>query len=353
MIKRGIMSMRWRNYHCNIRDDLYCDTHMTQKHDFYKEFNTLDYVLKNARSVLLMPHMNPDLDAVGSVVAFFYFIKKFYKKNVVIACFDAFPDTMKGVISHVEFTHPDDLDLTQFDVAIGCDSVERGFHTLIKKLPKDCVTIAIDHHHDITLEADISMIDSAYAATCEILYDFFVSRVPHPFDKNIAMALLAGIIGDTGAFQHANTSSDILAKVAHLIKNGASITKIISTLFTNREIETLNVWGSALEHTKFFPESGLAVTAITQENVARHRDSLVELSNIASMLTTVPRVRVALVIYQADTNMIKGSLRAEKHADMDVSAIAHTLGGGGHPLASGFSMPGRIEEVQGGGWRIV
>ena len=74
---------------------------------------------------------------------------------------------------------------------------------------------------------------------------------------------------------------------------------------------------------------------------------------VASMLTTVPSVKAALIVYQSGKNTIKGSLRAEKHANVDVSAIAHTLGGGGHKLASGFTIPGRIETTVDGGWRIV
>lgn len=326
---------------------------MPRKQRFYKEFNTLDYVVKNAQAVLLIPHVNPDLDAVGSVTALYHFLKKRGKKTVVITCFDPVPESMKEIMPEITFVHPHTVDLRVFDVAIGCDSVERGFDKIMKELSDDCVTVIIDHHHDIILDADIRMIDGGYAATCEILYNFFLHCTSKPFDKNIATALLSGIIGDTGAFQHANTSAEILLMSADLIKNGASITKIISTLFANRKIETLNLWGKALEKTRFYPESGLAVTAITEDGMLGQAANSAEASNIASMLTTVPTVKAALIIYQADKNTIKGSLRAEKHANIDVSEIAHMLGGGGHPLASGFTIPGRIETTSDGGWKIV
>ncbi|PID52513.1 MAG: hypothetical protein CR972_01610 [Candidatus Moraniibacteriota bacterium] len=327
---------------------------MPQKKQFYKEFNTLDYVLRNARAILLVPHVNPDLDAAGSVSALYGFIKKHYKKNTVtITCFDPMPESMKEIMPNIVFVHPNKIRVEDFDVIIGCDSVERGFDKIIKSASKECVTVTIDHHHDITIESDLRIIDEKCAATCEILYDFFVSRNTDSFDKDIATALLSGIIGDTGAFQHANTSAEILSMSSNLIKYGASITKIISTLFANRKIETLNLWGKALEQTKFFPESGLAVTAITGSSMDGHAANSTEASNIASMLTTVPSVKAALIICQVGKNTIKGSLRAEKHANIDVSAVAHTLGGGGHPLASGFSIPGRIETTEDGGWKIV
>lgn len=325
---------------------------MSPKNQFFKEFITLDYVLKNARSVLVVPHRSPDLDAVGSAVALHGFITHNYHKSVTIACYDLMPEALRVINPYISFVHPTKIDLSQFDVAIGSDSVERGFDKIVGQLSDDCVSVIIDHHHDIVMDADLRIVDGQYAATCEILYNFFKSTY-YPIDKGIANALLGGIIGDTGAFQHANTTAEILQMSADLIKKGASITKIISTLFATRKIETLNLWGKALERTKFYEENGLAVTAITDDGLNGYAINSGEISNIASMLTTVPSVRAALVVYQAENNVVKGSLRAEKHANVDVSSIAHTLGGGGHKLASGFSIPGRLETTPDGSWRVV
>jgi len=192
------------------------------------------------------------------------------------------------------------------------------------------------------------MNDDNYSSTCEILYNFF-TFTHKKIDKKIATALLAGIIFDTDTFQHSNTSSETLTIAANLIKHGASITKINSALSSGRDVETLNLWGRMLERVRFFKESGLAVTVITNED--GHVNSG-EMSNIAAMLATVPSVKVAMVVYQFDDNIVKGSLRAEKYDNVDVSAIAHTLGGGGHKLASGFSIPGRIITTD-DGWKII
>ena len=325
---------------------------MQQKNLFYKEFCTLHYILENARSILIVPHDSPDLDAVGSAVALSEFIQLNYAASTTIACHDILPESLNNIMPDIIFHHPDKIDLQTFDVIIGCDSIERGFHRIITGITDECVTVAIDHHHDISLTTDLQMIDSHYAATCEIIFRF-IEHTKKPYSKKVATALLAGIIGDTGAFQHANTTAEILQMSADLIKKGASITKIMSTLYANRKIETLNLWGKALERTRYFSDTGLAVTAITEDGINNHEINSAEISNIASMLTTVPSIKAALIIYQAEKNLIKGSLRAEKYANIDVSAIAHTLGGGGHKLASGFSIPGRIESTTDGGWRVV
>jgi len=325
---------------------------MSGKQQFLKEFNTLDYILQSAKNVFIIGHSNPDADAVGSTVALSQFIKKYYTAKVTIGCYDLFPEQLRKIMPEKKFKNPEDLDLTQFDVVIGCDSVDRGFNRVIENISQTCVTVVIDHHHDTVTKSDLFINDDNYSSTCEILYSFF-TFTHKKIDKKIATALLAGVIFDTGAFQHANTSAETLVVAADLIKQGASITKINSALFSDRNIETLNLWGRALERTKFFKDTGLAVSAITDKDLQGYSINAGEISNIASMLTTVPDVRAAIIVYQFEENIIKGSLRAEKHGNIDVSAIAHTLGGGGHKLASGFSIPGHITTTEDGKWKIA
>ncbi len=321
---------------------------MSEKQQFLKEFNTFNYILQSAKNIFIIGHSNPDPDAVGSVVALSQFIQKYFTAKVTIGCYDSFPESLKQIMPENEFSNPEDLDMTQFDVVIGCDSVDRGFNRVIKNISDSCVTVIVDHHHDTITRADLFMNDANYSSTCEILYNFF-AFTHKKINKEIATALLAGIIFDTGTFQHANTSSETLAVAANLIKYGASIAKINLALFSNRNIETLNLWGRVLERVRFFKETGLAVAVITKEDGAVNSG---EISNIASMLSTVPSVKVAMVVYQVDDNHVKGSFRTEKYNNIDVSAIAHTLGGGGHKLASGFSIPGRIVTTSDGGWKI-
>ena len=319
---------------------------------FYKEFHSLDYVLKKAGNILIISHTFPDPDTAGSAVALSKFIKSHYEKESTLTCFDDFPEFLKPLLGNVKFNHPEEIDLKKFDVVIGCDSVERGMNRIADDLSKNCITVAIDHHPDINIETDIKIIDPNYAATCEALYDFF-NYLRGKINKNIATALLTGIVGDTGAFQHSNTSAHVLAISSDLVNAGAPIAKIIDHTFANKKIDTLKFWGKAIEKTKFFTESGLAVTAITQEDINSQGVAPESTSDIANILTTIPGIKVAVIISQITPNTIKGSLRTEKHANINVSKIAQTLGGGGHKLASGFEMSGRIIVSENGDWEIV
>lgn len=325
---------------------------MNIQNQFYKEFQSLDYVLKKAKNILIIAHTFPDPDAIGSSVALSEFIKNHYQKKTTLSCFDKFPKSLTPIFGEVTFNNPKNIKLNKFDVVIGCDSVERGMSQIIDSLNDNCITIAIDHHSDINFKVDIKMIDSNYAATCEILYNFF-QFLRGKINKKIATALLAGIMEDTGSFQHQNTSAQVLAIASTLINSGASIAKIANCIFANKKIDTLNFLGEAIERTKFYTENGLAITAITQEDIS-NKESIPEgTKDIANILTTIPGIKMALIIVQIKPNRVKGSLRTEKEAKINVSEIAKTLGGGGHELASGFEMSGKIIVSSNNHWKIV
>jgi phosphoesterase RecJ-like protein len=319
---------------------------------FYKEFYLLDQIIKKARKILIVAHSSPDADTTGSVLALSEFIETNYQKESQITCFDEFPNYLKIILGNISFQLPQKINLADFDLVIGCDSVERGMSKIVSQISQKTITIAIDHHPDINLKTDLRIIDSNYSSTCEVLYDFF-KFTRGKINKKIATSLLTGIVGDTGAFQHSNTTAKVLATSSDLVNYGASLSKIIDFSFSNKKIDTLKFWGKAIERTKFFIESGLAVTAITQDDIDSQGTLPENMSDIANILTTIPGIKVALIIHQIKPNLIKGSLRTEKKAQVNVSEIAQTLGGGGHKLASGFEMTGKIILGENGNWQVI
>ena len=164
---------------------------------FQREFNTLSYSIKHAKKILLFAHTRPDPDACGSVVGFKRYIKENYNTDVVIGCYNEQPEFLCGILGNNEFVHPDDLKYSEFDLAVGCDSVERGFESIIDKLDESCVVAVVDHHHDITLDVDINIVDSNFSSASEILYHFakFERLILSQF---VAASYMTGIIGDTG-----------------------------------------------------------------------------------------------------------------------------------------------------------
>jgi phosphoesterase RecJ-like protein len=317
--------------------------------DFSSQFKTLAYIIKNSEKILLFAHSGPDGDTAGSVLAMKEYLEML-GKHADIACIDPLP-TFLETLTTKEFHTPETLDLTIYDAVLGCDSVERGFQKTLPLLPEKTATVIIDHHPDITITADVVIIDAKRSSTCEIIYEYLTSQDAR-ISKSIATYLMIGILSDTGNFQHANTSSRVMEISSDLMKKGASVSKIIEATFANKKLSTLKLWGRAFEKAKINPTNGLITTVLTEEDMEQCHATSEDIGQVASILNTVPGTKFSLVLSEREGGVIKGSLRSEEYKGIDVSQIAHQFGGGGHKLASGFELKGKILETQ-TGWEIV
>lgn len=317
--------------------------------DFSTEFNTLAYIIAKSNKILLFAHSGPDGDTAGSVLAFKEHLVSI-GKTADIACLDPLPIFLETLTDEV-FQFPAHLDLKSYDAVIACDSVERGFQNIVPELAEKTATVIIDHHPDITLYADVVIIDAKRSSACELVYEYLASQNAH-ISRNIATYLMIGILSDTGNFQHANTSSRVMEISSDLMKKGASVSKIIEATFANKKLSTLKLWGRAFEKAKINPKNGLITTVLTQKDIDECDATTEDIGQVASILNTVPGTKFSLVLSERDNGVIKGSLRSEEYKGVDVSQIAHAFGGGGHKLASGFEVKGKIIETK-TGWEII
>lgn len=316
--------------------------------NFDAEFHTLKYVIAKADRILLFAHSRPDPDTVGANLALREYIRGF-GKHVDIACFDAFPDNLKTLFDHT-FLHPDQIDIQSYDAIIASDSVDRGFDKIRESVSQDQVIVLIDHHPDIQITGDVVIIDPKYSSSSELLYLFF-TIAETKITKTMATMLLTGILFDTGGLQHSVVSPRVMEIASDLIKKGAPLEKISQTIFTNKNIGALKLWGRAFEKARLNKLSGMIITAITKKDVEECHASVDDIYQVSSILSTVPDAKFSLVLSERDEDVVRASLRTMEESGVDVSAIAHQFGGGGHKLASGFEIQGKLLETE-KGWVI-
>lgn len=316
---------------------------------FTQEFQTLNYLIKKSESVLLFAHSSPDGDAVGSTLALKYYIESLGKK-VDIACFDPFPSFLENLFPD-RFEFPAHLDIKSYDLIIACDAVERGFHKILPEIKEEKIIALLDHHPYVSIKGDVNIVDTGFSSVSEILYNFFsINKIF--IDKKIATVLLLGILYDTGSFQHSNTTSSVMALASDLVKKGAPLVKLTDILFSNKNITTLKLWGRAFEKAKVNPQNGMIISVLTLKDIDEVGASTEDIAQVAQILNTVPGTKSSLILSERPEGIIKGSLRSEEYKNVDVSKIAAQFGGGGHKLASGFEIRGKIIETE-DGWKIV
>lgn len=316
--------------------------------NFSQEFHTLNYVIKESDNILLFAHSRPDGDTAGSTLALKEYITSLGKK-ADIACFDPFPSYLEPLTVE-RFEFPSRLDFSKYKLFIACDSVERGFNKILDKISRNQVTALLDHHPDITLSRDINIIDFQSSSVCEIVYEFFTFNKIE-INRKMATYLMFGILGDTGMFQHSNTTSRIMEIASVLMKKGAPMSKIVQATFSNKNICTLKLWGRAFDKARINPKNRMIVSVLTKKDMEECRASTEDIAQVASILNTVPNTKFSLILSERGDGSIKGSLRSEEYKGVDVSRIAAAFGGGGHKLASGFEIKGKIVETE-EGWKI-
>jgi bifunctional oligoribonuclease and PAP phosphatase NrnA len=325
----------------------------TTNYFFSREFISIKKELDRAQRILLVAHAAPDGDTIGSVFSLKEYLVNFLNKEAIVTCSDPIPQHLADVLIGENITTSDIIEIEKFDLIVGCDAVERGFEKIVKTKSQNQKIILLDHHTTLRMnrvKPDIAISDEKYSSVCEILYDFFDF---HRIELNRKMAeyFLLGILGDTGIFQHANTTPRVMEIAANLMKRGASLNKIIRLTFKNKRLETLKLWGRAMGRAEINPKTGAIMSYITKKDLEELQGDAEDISAVAEILNTVSGTKFSLVLSERGENRVKGSLRSEEYKNVDVSEIAKLLRGGGHRLSSGFEVRGKLKQ-EGNKWTV-
>lgn len=319
------------------------------------KYTSLKYIIDRAQHVLLVAHSRPDPDTIGANLALYNYLTE-RDITVTLTCTDPFPQNFEGFLPPYIITPLKDINLDAIDLIIGADNIDRGFDRILDQLDEEKhVTVGIDHHPHTHLHPDLLITDPQASSTCEIIFDFF-AHISHTPTTAQASALAIGILGDTRLFHNPNTSAHVLEVTASLMDARVPLSSIIKKAFLSKRLATLQIWGAALKSARRLTPSGAIVSVIAHKHIAGksipQEELKEELKEVASLLCSVPHTPFALVLIQIEEGVIKGSIRAEKSANVDTSAIAQMFGGGGHKLASGFEMRGTLERA-GDTWRVL
>lgn len=318
-----------------------------------KELISIKKELEKSREVLIVAHSAPDGDTIGSSFALKEYLVSSLGKKATVTCPDFLPQYLKDFLGSESVEASENIDFGKFDLIIGCDAVERGFEKVVAEKRKNQKIILLDHHTTLRMKKikpDVVISDERYSSVCEIIFDFFdFHRIE--IDRKISEYLLLGILGDTGIFQHANTTPKVMEMAASLMRRGASLTKIIRLVFQNKRLETLKLWGRAMERAEINPKTGAIMSYVTEQDLEDFHGDAEDISGVAEILNTVSGTKFSLVLSERGENRVKGSLRSEEYKDTDVSEIARLLRGGGHRLSSGFEIKGKLVK-DGKSWKV-
>ncbi|MDE2312003.1 MAG: bifunctional oligoribonuclease/PAP phosphatase NrnA [Patescibacteria group bacterium] len=319
-----------------------------------EDFDKAKSLIDSAQHILLTMHERMDGDDGGSILAFYHQLRATGKQvNCAIK---------KGVPPHLAFLPgseqiTDDAAGHAYDLLItfGCSDLKRtGSDNIInlKSQVPHLKIINIDHHPDNTHFGDVNVVDHAKSSVAELVYDLFVFH-NWPITKNIATCLLTGIITDTGGFMHSNTQSSTLKAAAQLMRKGAQTSQIMRQTFKSKQPQVLKAWGRAMENSHYDDKNKIIFSVMSESDIKNIQGlPQAAFEGFTETLNTFPGARFALFLRQ-DGEVIKGSLRTTPYKNTDVAQIAKLFGGGGHKMAAGFSLAGKLTKDKTGKWRVV
>ena len=293
--------------------------------------------LQQAKHILLIAHVSPDSDAMGSLLGLAGVLRRL-GKNVTPSCADAIHDRFDLLPGREEVVTQANgaFDLV---VALDCgDEPRLGAIWTSLSAPRPFL-VNIDHHISNTRFGQINWVEPSAASTSEMVLQI-IDQLGLPLTQEVATCLLYGIVGDTLGFRTPNTTARQLEYAGRCMEAGASLYESIDQQFNRRSRALVCVWGKAIDAMQI--KNHIAYTAISKAM----RDACgmgVSDLNLSSFLLSMNEVDRAAVLVEKDDGRVEISLRAKRGHNVSNAAVA--LGGGGHPLAAGATIDGPLDSA--------
>ncbi|NUT19774.1 MAG: bifunctional oligoribonuclease/PAP phosphatase NrnA [Hamadaea sp.] len=290
--------------------------------------------------ILLVCHVNPDGDALGSMLAVGQALRKLgaTKVQATYPGPSALPEpflVLPGLDLLVDSPEAPVLMVT-LDAA--AESRLGAYASLLGEVP----TIVLDHHASYTGFGDIPLVDSGAAATAVVAAEL-ISRLGVPLDLQIAECLYIGVITDTGSFKYALTTPEVHRLAADLLETGLDPGEISSRVFDTRPFGAVKLYGEVLSRAVLEPENRLVWSAASLADLERHGQAPYVLEGLIDGIRCAAEADVACLLKQVGPAEWSVSMRSR--GGVDLSRVAVALGGGGHRAAAGFTGYGTPAEI--------
>jgi len=320
-----------------------------------QDIQAIQQLLSTPKKIAIIPHRNPDGDAMGSTLGLYHFLLKNHHQAVVVSP-NEFPDFLawmpgsntvkifeKNKKNCTKILEEAELIFTlDFNALHRVGEMENVLNKL--KVP----FIMIDHHQSPDDYATYQYSDIAFGSTCEMLHNFIcLLGKKSDVDKTIGTCIYTGILTDSGSFRFPKTTGTTHRIIADLIDLGVENTEIPTLLYDNSSFGRLQLLGRALQNMKVLADHKTAYTTLTQEELDTFDHIKGDTEGIVNYgLSIKGIVFTAIFIENTEEKIIKISFRSQGDFDVNLFARDHFNGGGHRNAAGGKSELSMEETVQ-------
>lgn len=303
-------------------------------------FAEIGSALTKADRILVVTHVSPDGDALGSLTAMGQALLQLDKEPTIV-CDDGISSQFSYLpLANQVQTKPDFRNPYDLMIAVDCGDERRmgnAYHNLPEPKPR---IINIDHHVTNTLFGQINLVDAAANSTTEILA-YLLPKLGVELTAEIAESLLTGLVTDTLCFRTTSVTAHTLQVASKLMEAGADLATITSKALNVKPLSTLLMWRIGLN--KMQLEDGVAWAAISYAEQQALGYGNASSHGLGNMLADVDEVAVSVVFNEREDKRVTVGFRTRP--PYNVAEIAAEFGGGGHRYASGCTIEGSLDEI--------
>ena len=310
------------------------------------ELQAVAQVIRDHDRFLVVAHENPDGDALGSMLGLALGLRELGKEALMYLAGSApLPAEYKFLaLDELRRDVPPDIG-GRVLLAVDCAN-ERRISEERSAVESAAMVVDIDHHHDNSRFGEVNLIVDDASSTAEIVRDV-LRELDVRLTPEIALPLYVGLVTDTGRFQYSNTTPKALELAAELVEAGADVHGVFRHVYETVQFAKLKLLARALERAQIYDGGRLVVSYLLKDDFGAVGAEEPYSEGIIDHLRSVEGAEMVALIREPPRNegpARRVSLRSS-HDEVDVSAIARQVGGGGHRQAAGFSSEQSIAEI--------
>jgi bifunctional oligoribonuclease and PAP phosphatase NrnA len=306
-------------------------------------FEQIGRVLREHQRFVVLSHVRPDGDALGSELALGLSLKKLGK--------DVRIWNEEGMLEKYSFLPEANLLIKppaqpeDFDVAVALDTaIQNRLGNTVAAIKSAKVWINIDHHPSNPGYGDLVYIDPKAPATGQILFELITNQ-KLPMDQAIAENLYVAISTDTGSFQYSNTTARTFEIAAELVRAGVDVGRVSQLTYENYPRRRVELLRDLLGTMRFKADNRVASFSLSLATAKKLGVLPEDNEGLIDHLRAIRGVIVAIFFEELSDGKVRVSMRS-KTEKVNVCAICHKFGGGGHVLAAGARVKGSLAEVE-------
>ncbi|MFK5974882.1 MAG: bifunctional oligoribonuclease/PAP phosphatase NrnA [Sulfurovum sp.] len=279
------------------------------------------------KSITILTHLNPDADTLGTALGIYALLIRDKSKRVeVISASVDMPINLDFLPNHKKIKHKMDYS-NSLVISCDCGSIDRlGFNLDSRDI------INIDHHLSNTNYGNINVIKSNYASASQVAFELF--RELYDINSDSAICFYSALLSDTRYFTTSSMNNEIFKVAQELVELGANPYKIARNFTQRRSLSSLRILEKVLGSLRLYKSAKVATIIASMDDISSSGATNADIDGIVDYAKSLITVEIAIFVIETNSG-VRVSMRSK---GLDISKVAVAFGGGGHRVASGFSL---------------